>query len=221
MLPSKCAKLHLLLLFFSSSSCIPPFVYHLMISERHTVRKEKIWHMLKKKKRWRKRISVPTLFPSTIILSVCHSYLWEIRLETVTEKRGGAKSGKWIASLPLFLCSSSSSPSFSFSLSHAQACHSSKLSHYFSLYLPFVSCCLFIFSGLSFASTVLSSSPSPSLSELSVQTVEYMLSKYTSPLSRHLNKLQQGERKREAVGQEGMRMGVHRGDEAWKTEIFK
>lgn len=55
-----------------------------------------------------------------------------------------------------------------------------------------------------------------SLSELSVQTVEYMLSKYTSPLSLRLNKLQQRERKSEAVGQEEGRMGARRGDEAWK-----
>lgn len=55
-----------------------------------------------------------------------------------------------------------------------------------------------------------------SLSELSAQTVEYMSSKYTSPLSLHLNKLQQRERKREAVGQEEGRMGAQGGDKAWK-----
>lgn len=68
-------------------------------------------------------------------------------------------------------------------------------------------------SGFSNASTV-----TLSLSELSVQTVEYMLSKYTSPLSLHLNKLQQGERKREAEGQEEGRMGGQSGDEARKKE---
>lgn len=46
----------------------------------------------------------PPLFP----LSGRHSYLWEIRLETVKEKRGGAKSGRRVAThvlpAPLSLC---------------------------------------------------------------------------------------------------------------------
>lgn len=161
-------------------------------------------------------------------LSVCHSYLWEIRLETVIEKRGGAKSGRRVATHVLCLYSSSSSTAFSISFSSCHEVtfgHSPSLNHLeiFSLFFIFIfnlslatSLCfpvspLASISGLSFSSTV-----SLSLSELSVQTVEYMLSKYTSPLSLRLNKLQQGERKREAVGQEEGRMGAEGGDEACK-----
>lgn len=86
----------------------------------------------------------------------------------------------------------------------------------FHLSLLLHSASLFLSSPRSRASLSHCLSLSLSLSELSVQTVEYMLSKYTSPLSLRLNKLQQGERKRKAVGQEEGRMGAQRGDEARK-----
>lgn len=119
-----------------------------------------------------------------------------------------------------FLLVFSHSPSFL--LPFLKSC-SSTLQHLitfnlFSLFWSFTSLQLVLsssvslfasISGLSFSSTI-----SLSLSELSVQTVEYMLSKYTSSLSLRLNKLQQGERKRKAVGQEEGRMGGPRGDEA-------
>lgn len=147
--------------------------------------------------------------------SLCHSYLWEIRLETVTEKRGGAKSGIRVAThaLSAFLITSLI---LRLLKPRSSASQLQTVFFKFSLYLPFVS---------SYSSLPLilfhCRSNSRSLSELSVQTVEYMVPKYTSPLSLHLNKLQRGERKREAVGQEERRLGVHRGDEAWKKEIFK
>lgn len=126
-----------------------------------------------------------------------------------------------MCSLPLPLYASSSSPSPL--LSFLKSCLSTlqlliTFNFNFGLYLSFVS---FYFSLLLCFSLCLHLWPlflfhclPLSLSELSVQTVEYMLSKYTSPLSLRLNKLQQGERKREAVGQEEGRMGTQRGDEA-------
>lgn len=157
----------------------------------------------------------PSLPPPSFSPSLCHSYLWEIRLETVTEKRGGAKSGIRVAThaLSAFLITSLI---LRLLKPRSSASQLQTVFFKFSLYLPFVS---------SYSSLPLilfhCRSNSRSLSELSVQTVEYMVPKYTSPLSLHLNKLQRGERKREAVGQEERRLGVHRGDEAWKKEIFK
>lgn len=120
-----------------------------------------------------------------------------------------------LVSLALLLC-------FFLRWSHAQALPSSH--HLESLHLPIPG---FIFYLPLVTSPFLSVLPLflihclalfISLSELSVQTVEYMSSKYTSPLSLCLNKLQQGERKREAVRQEEGRMSAQRGDEAWKKE---
>lgn len=63
----------------------------LLQRERHTVRTqtEREWE--------REAVFPPSLSPPWFSLSVCHSYLWEIRLETVTEKRGGDKSGRRVA----------------------------------------------------------------------------------------------------------------------------
>lgn len=215
---SNCAKLYF---FFSLG--VPPCL------PSHDCREiwEDIWYIFRKNERERERDGKreaafpPSLPPPSFSPSVCHSYLWEIRLETVTEKRGGAKSGIRVAThaLSAFLITSLilCLPKPRSSASQLQT-----VFFKFSLYLPFVSsysslplcflCYLILFH---------CRSNSRSLSELSVQTVEYMVPKYTSPLSLHLNKLQRGERKREAVGQEERRLGVHRGDEAWKKEIFK
>lgn len=194
-----------------------PLVYHLMTAERY----EKIYGTYLERMRERERDGKreaafpPSLPPPSFSPSLCHSYLWEIRLETVTEKRGGAKSGIRVAThaLSAFLITSLI---LRLLKPRSSASQLQTVFFKFSLYLPFVS---------SYSSLPLilfhCRSNSRSLSELSVQTVEYMVPKYTSPLSLHLNKLQRGERKREAVGQEERRLGVHRGDEAWKKEIFK
>lgn len=131
----------------------------------------------------------PSLPPPSFSPSLCHSYLWEIRLETVTEKRGGAKSGIRVAThaLSAFLITSLI---LRLLKPRSSASQLQTVFFKFSLYLPFVS---------SYSSLLLilfhCRSNSRSLSELSVQTVEYMVPKYTSPLSLHLNKLQRGERK--------------------------
>lgn len=116
------------------SPLLPFFGYSLISAERQ------IWSIFRKKEKG--RLFPPFLFPSWFSLSVGHSYLWEIRLETVTEKRWGAKSGRNAAPHVLSLYSPSSSPPFSISSSSCPEVleHSRTPNHleFSSLFLAFL-----------------------------------------------------------------------------------
>lgn len=175
----------------------------LMVAARRTYST----YLERKKEREREAVLCRSL-STQFSLSVRHSYLWQIRLETLIEQRGGDMlSLMHSASLSLSKCFHLPPVQLVIILNHPSIC--APLSFIWPLLLDSAS--LFLSSLQSRASLSLS----PSLSEL-------MLSEYTSPLSLRLNKLQRGKRKREAVGQEEGRMGEQNGDEAWKKKgIFK